>query len=272
MSSSNKKHPFHLVDPSPWPFMISMALLILCIGAVFAMRGIDYILFIIGLITVLGIMGAWFYDVIKESRQKNVHTHVVQQGLRMGFLLFILSELMLFFAFFWSYFNAAFHPIAFLNEQFVQGVWPPAGIKALDPFDLPYLNTLILLLSTTTLTWSHHALLKDNIRDTRIGLLLTVILGIIFTILQITEYAHTAFKFKDGIYATTFFMATGLHGLHVIVGTIILFICFLRTFKQNDMTSQHHIGFETAVWYWHFVDIVWIFLFFSIYWWGRGPS
>jgi cytochrome c oxidase subunit 3 len=272
MSSSNKNHPFHLVDPSPWPFMISMALLVLSIGAVFAMRGIDYILFIIGLITVLGIMGAWFFDVIKESRQKNIHTPAVQQGLRMGFILFILSELMLFFAFFWSYFNAAFNPIIFLNEQFIQGVWPPAGIKTLDPFDLPYLNTLILLLSATTLTWSHHALLKDNVRDTRIGLFLTVLLGVTFTVFQIGEYAHTAFKFKDGIYPTTFFMATGLHGFHVIVGTITLFICFLRTFKKNDMTSEHHVGFETAVWYWHFVDIVWIFLFFSIYWWGSGPA
>lgn len=268
--ASHKTHPFHLVDPSPWPFMVSMSLLVMAIGAVLAMHKIDYILFALGSLAVLLVTFSWFADVVKESREKGTHTQQVQWGLKFGVFLFILSEVMLFFSFFWAYFNAAFDPIIYLNDQFVSGVWPPKHITTLDPFGLPYLNTLILLLSGTTVTWAHHALLKDNMRDVRIGLLLTVLLGVVFTIFQIAEYAHVSFKFSDGIYPTTFFMATGLHGVHVVMGTIMLFICFLRTFKKNDMTSTHHVGFETTVWYWHFVDIVWIFLFFSIYWWGSS--
>jgi cytochrome c oxidase subunit 3 len=266
----SKNHPYHIVNPSPWPFILSMGLLIFIIGSILAMHKMDYVLFGVGFIVVISVISAWFYEVIKESREEGTHTQPVQNGLKIGMILFIISELMLFFAFFWSYFNAALDPIAYVNEQFIKGIWPPKGIKTLEAFDLPYMNTLILMLSGTTVTWAHHALRKGNIKDTRKGLLLTIILGLIFTTLQAIEYGHTAFKFVDGIYATIFFMATGLHGTHVIVGTILLFINYLRTFKQNDITINHHVGFETAIWYWHFVDIVWIFLFCSIYWWGSS--
>ncbi|CAO5680392.1 MAG: Cytochrome c oxidase subunit 3 [Holosporales bacterium] len=263
-----KKHPFHIVEPSPWPFALSMGLLVFIIGSILAMHKLDYVLLIIGLLCVLAVVSAWLYDVVKESRQKGVHTKSVQNGLKIGMILFIASELMLFVAFFWSYFNAALDPITFVDDKFIKGVWPPKGVQPLEAFDLPYLNTLILLLSGTTVTWAHHALKKNNLKDTRLGLLLTIILGLTFTALQALEYGHTAFKFTDGIYATTFFLATGLHGAHVIVGTLLLLVCYIRTFKEGDITQNHHVGFQTSVWYWHFVDVVWMILFCSIYWWG----
>jgi cytochrome c oxidase subunit 3 len=267
---ADKKHPFHLVPPSPWPFCIALTLIFLGIGSVLAMHNIDYILFIVGTIALIAIIAAWLSDVVKESREKNTHTQEVQVGLKIGMALFIFSEFMLFFAFFWSYFNAALDPIVMVDDNFIAGVWPPKSIKTFDPFDLPYLNTLLLLLSGTTLTWAHHELLQNKMSDVKKGLALTVALGLIFTCVQIIEYSHAAFTFTDGIYASTFYMATGLHGAHVLVGTIMLAVCLVRTFKHGDQTATHHVGFETTAWYWHFVDVVWLFLFISIYWWGAG--
>lgn len=268
---TDKEHPFHLVPPSPWPFCIAITLIFLGIGSVLAMHNMDYILFIVGLIALIAIIVAWLSDVVKESREKNIHTPAVQLGLKIGMALFIFSEFMLFFAFFWSYFNAALDPIAMVDDTFMTGSWPPKGIQTIDPFDLPYLNTLLLLLSGTTLTWAHHALLQNKMSDVKKGLALTVTLGLIFTCVQIIEYSHAAFAFTDGIYASIFYMATGLHGAHVLVGTIMLAVCLARTFKSGDQTPTHHVGFETTAWYWHFVDVVWLFLFISIYWWGAGP-
>ncbi len=269
---TDKKHPFHLVPPSPWPFCISITLIFLGIGSVLAMHNMDYILFIVGVIALIAIVTAWLSDVVKESREKNTHTKEVQLGLKIGMALFIFSEFMLFFAFFWSYFNAALDPIVMVDDNFITGAWPPKGIKTFDPFDLPYLNTLLLLLSGTTLTWAHHELLQNKMSDVKKGLALTVALGLIFTCVQVIEYSHAAFAFTDGIYASTFYMATGLHGAHVLVGTIMLAVCLARAFKNGDQTATHHVGFETTAWYWHFVDVVWLFLFISIYWWGAGQG
>lgn len=262
-----KNHPFHLVPPSPWPFAISMALILFGVGAVLAMHKVDYILLGVGIVAICLVVTAWFIDILKESRENGTHNKNVQLGLKIGFALFIASEVMLFFSFFWAYFNAALDPIVFTDEQFVKGVWPPKDIKVLDPFDLPYLNTLLLLLSGTTLTWAHHELLIGRMKEVKKGILLTVLLGLLFSSIQAFEYAHAAFKFTDGIYASTFYMATGLHGAHVILGTILLIVCYVRCFNDNDITPVHHVGFETAAWYWHFVDVVWLFLFVSIYWW-----
>ncbi|MDP2194070.1 MAG: cytochrome c oxidase subunit 3 [Alphaproteobacteria bacterium] len=269
--SAHKKHPFHLVPPSPWPFCVSMALIFLGVGSVLAMHGIDYILFIVGALGVMAVTFAWFRDIIQESRENNTHTKEVQLGLKIGAGLFIFSEFMLFFAFFWSYFNAALFPIAMEGDTFIRGTWPPAGIKTLPAFDLPYFNTLLLLLSGTTLTWAHHELIQDNMEDFKRGLAYTLILGLIFLCVQVVEYTHATFAFTDGIYASTFYMATGLHGAHVFLGLAMLAVCYVRAFKKGDQTPTHHVGFETSAWYWHFVDVVWLFLFVAIYWWGSIP-
>jgi len=191
-----------------------------------------------------------------------VHSAVVRLGLRYGMFLFIASEVMFFVAFFWAYFHFALFP-----EHTASGIWPPEGVKVFDPWDLPFLNTLILLTSGVTVTWAHHALLENNRKHLIYGLALTVALGAIFTACQAYEYAHAAFGFRDGIYSSTFFLATGFHGFHVIVGTIFLAVCLARALK-GQFTPERHFGFEAAAWYWHFVDVVWLFLFAAIYWWG----
>lgn len=256
------KHSFHIVEPSPWPFISGLAALILTIGGGLAMHGLDQTTFLVGLAMLVLTLFFWWRDVINESNAPGVHTPTVQKGLRVGMLLFICSEVMFFVAFFWSYFHVALDP-----PEVIGSVWPPQNITPFDPFDLPYLNTLILLLSGTTITWSHHALLENDRKGMLQGLGLTIALGVLFTAVQALEYAHATFSFKDGIYPSTFFMATGFHGVHVIVGTIFLIVCWFRTY-QNQFTSDHHVGFEAASWYWHFVDVVWLFLFISIYWWG----
>jgi cytochrome c oxidase subunit 3 len=263
--ASQKKHPFHLVDPSPWPFASSLSLLILAIGGVLAMHKIDYYALILGTILIVYCAYGWWRDVVQESNTPGLHTQEVQMGLKVGMGLFIASEIMFFAAFFWSYFHAALMP-----TEATGFMWPPKDIITFDPFQLPYLNTLILLLSGTSVTWAHHELLGNNHQESAKALLITVVLGFIFTIVQGIEYAHAAFSIKDGIYPSTFFLATGFHGVHVIVGTIFLAVCYFRM-KKMEFTPTHHVGFEAAAWYWHFVDVVWLFLFVSIYWWGYRP-
>jgi cytochrome c oxidase subunit 3 len=260
--SPGKKHPFHLVDPSPWPFVSSLSILILAIGAVLWMHKIDYYLFLLGTALLIGTFLGWWRDVINEGNEAGIHTKAVQRGLKIGMSLFIASEVMFFAAFFWGYFHAALTP-----TEASGFTWPPRNIVPFDPFHLPYLNTLLLLLSGTTVTWAHHELLTGNLKNTAQALLITVLLGVTFTIVQAIEYSHAAFAMKDGIYPSIFYLATGFHGFHVIIGTLFLLVCFWRT-KRLEFTSTHHVGFEAAAWYWHFVDVVWLFLFISIYWWG----
>jgi cytochrome c oxidase subunit 3 len=221
----------------------------------------------LGLAAIAATLFVWWRDVLHEGRVDKAHTAPVQHGLRFGMALFIISEVMFFVAFFWAYFGAAFFPIAPLTDTWAiaKGVWPPEGIITFDPFDLPFINTLILLLSGTTLTWAHHALLHGHMNDVIRGLKYTVILGVCFTLLQAYEYSHAAFGLADGKYAATFYLATGFHGLHVIIGTIFLAVMLARA-KRGTLTKQNHLGFEFAAWYWHFVDVVWLFLFIGIYW------
>ena len=257
------KHPHHLVDPSPWPFFGSISAFVMAIGAVLYMHGeISWVL-ILGLVAVLGTMAGWFWEVIKEAEFGGYHNPVVQVGMRYGMALFIASEVMFFVAWFWAYFNAALFP----TEQ-IDGTWPPPGIQTFDTWDLPFLNTLILLMSGITVTWAHHALREGNRTHFLQGLALTIFLGVCFTGVQAFEYSHAAFGFGDGIYPSTFYMATGFHGFHVLVGTIFLIVCYFRG-RAGHFTANQHFGFEAAAWYWHFVDVVWLFLFVSIYWWGR---
>lgn len=268
--SSKQSHDYHLVDPSAWPIIASMALLALTLGGAAAMHAYPWgaPLAGAGLLGVLYIMFVWWRDVIREGKA-NHHTGVVQHGLRWGMLLFIVSEVMFFAAFFWAFFSHSIFPRLPLEEVWpaLGGIWPPKGIETFNAWDLPFLNTLILLLSGTTVTWAHHALLHGNNKGVVQGLACTVALGAIFTLLQAYEYHHAAFKLTDGTYGATFYMATGFHGIHVIIGTIFLAVNLKRA-MNNSLTQEHHLGFEFAAWYWHFVDVVWLFLFIFVYWWG----
>lgn len=265
MTSETKDHPYHLVSPSPWPFVGALATLVLATGGVLAMHGIDYLTLSVGVVLLLFTFIGWWRDVIHEGNTPGVHTEAVSQGLRIGMVLFIASEVMFFAAFFWAYFHSALFP-----TEASGSVWPPKGIIPFDPFHLPYFNTLILLLSGTTVTWAHHALLENNRKEVLQGLALTIFLGITFTCIQAFEYASAKFALKDGIYPSTFYLATGFHGVHVCIGTIFLMVCWWRAYN-HEFTPEKHVGFEAAAWYWHFVDVVWLFLFVSIYWWGYRP-
>jgi len=268
------KHPWHLVDPSPWPIVGAVSAGLLTAGTVMYMHGGGPWVMTLGVLGILVTMAGWFRDVIKEATFQGYHTPPVQIGMRYGMVLFIASEVMFFSAWFWAFFNASLFPPAA-----IQGVWPPPGIVPFNAWELPFLNTLILLTSGVTVTWAHHALIEGNREHLLQGLGLTILLGLTFTGVQAYEYGHAAFSFafqegqpgKGGIYPTTFFMATGFHGFHVIVGTIFLIVCFFRA-KAGHFKQDHHFGFEAAAWYWHFVDVVWLFLFICIYWWGTGNA
>lgn len=264
-------HPFHLVDPSPWPILTSLALLLLTFGGVMFMHGKagGSLVALTGFALVLYCMFVWWRDVVKEAQVDKAHTSPVSFGLRAGMALFIVSEVMFFVAFFWAYFNASLFPIAPLEDiwDIAAGVWPPKGIETFDPWTIPFLNTLILLLSGTTVTWAHYSVLTNNRKDLVRSLAMTVGLGFIFSCLQAYEYYHAAFAFKDGVYASNFYMATGFHGFHVLVGTLFLAVCLIRSIKGH-FTPEKHLGLEFAAWYWHFVDVVWLFLFVFVYWLG----
>lgn len=268
------QHDYHLVDPSPWPVIGSIAVFITAVGAIFWMHGeMTAWVMIAGFVGIAYTMVGWWRDVIIEAEGGD-HTPVVQLHLRYGMIMFIASEVMFFVAWFWAYFDASLFPggdIMFQRAEATGGVWPPAGIETFDPWHLPFINTVILLTSGTTVTWAHHALQHGDRKGLKQGLWLTVILGGLFTALQAYEYSHAAFGFSGSIYGATFYMATGFHGFHVIIGTIFLAVCLGRAYSGH-FTEKHHFGFEAAAWYWHFVDVVWLFLFVSIYVWGAGPG
>ncbi len=259
-----KGHSYHLVDPSPWPIVGAIAALALTVGLVLFMREVTVWVLVAGLALTGYTMMMWWRDVTREAEHEGHHSAIVQLGLRYGMLLFIASEVMFFVAWFWAYYNASLFP-----KEAIGAVWPPEGIITFNPWDLPFLNTLILLTSSTTVTWAHHALRHGDYRGLKIGLWVTILLGLTFSGIQALEYSEAAFSFKGGIYGSTFFMATGFHGAHVIIGTIFLIVCLVRAHKGHFKPDQH-FGLEAAAWYWHFVDVVWIFLFVSIYWWGAG--
>lgn len=259
-----QKHPFHLVDPSPWPLVTSTSAFTLTSGAVRYRHGYSggFGVRAFGLLSLLASMGIWWRDVIREGTLEGQHTTIVQLGLRFGRLLFIASEVRFFVAFFWAFFWASLAPTVEIGA-----VWPPQGIDVLSAWEVPFLNTLILLSSGAAVTWAHHAMVARNREQAIQGLLVTLALAITFTGLQGFEYANASFTIADSVYGSTFFMATGFHGLHVIIGTCFLTVCLVRLI-QYHFTSEHHFGFEAAAWYWHFVDVVWLFLFVTIYWWG----
>ncbi|MCW6531649.1 cytochrome c oxidase subunit 3 [Sphingomonas sp. MMSM20] len=295
-----KNHDYHILPPDPWPLIGSFSALAMAAGGIMWMHGGHVgkpngggFLFFAGLVAVLFTMFCWWRNVIKEAHAGD-HTPVVQLHFRYGMILFIASEVMFFVGWFWAYFDFALFPaaISFVNGQVEHAVeggaaiaaqWPPKGLEVIDAFEFPLLNTLILLTSGTTVTWAHHALIHNQRggektglwgligvgnRDSVLkGLWLTIVLGMIFTSIQVYEYIHAPFPFKGLNYGAAFFMATGFHGFHVIIGTIFLIVCLIRAYK-GDFTPRQHFGFEAAAWYWHFVDVVWLFLFVAIYVWG----
>jgi len=257
-----QQHDYNLVEPSAWPSIGSIAAFIMAVGGVMYMHGGPAWPFYIGSAAMIYTFIGWWREVINEAEHQGLHTPVVQLHHRYGMMLFIASEVMFFVAWFWAFFNASLAP----NEA-IGGIWPPQGIETLDPWHLPLLNTLILLTSGTTVTWAHHALVHGDRKSLKYGLLLTIALGATFTAIQAYEYAHATFAFTGNIYGATFYMATGFHGFHVLVGTIFLIVCLGRVYRGH-FTQDHHFGFEAAAWYWHFVDVVWLFLFACIYVWG----
>ena len=273
-TSSGLKQPYHLVNPSPWPIIGAVGGGSTLLGIVFAAHMGNYVLLLLGLTIVLVTMFMWWRDVIKESRTEGVHTPIVRLGLRYGMMFFICSEVMFFVGVFWADFHFALYPEHVLHVDQVLGAaiptWPPEGITTFDPFHLPFMNTMILLLSGTTVTWAHHALLEGDRQGLITGLACTVVLGLAFTTCQAIEYSDAPFHFSGGgVFPAVFFLATGFHGFHVIVGTIFLIVCLFRAI-DNQFTPERHFGFEAAAWYWHFVDVVWLFLFICIYWWGAS--
>ena len=267
-ASSGLKQPYHLVDPSPWPLLGAAGGGLTLSGIVVVAHYGNWSLLVLGLLLTLGVMFFWWRDVLKESGTPGMHSAIVRLGLRYGMFMFIASEVMFFVGFFWAYFHFALFPEHVLGVE--HATWPPPGVLTFDPWGLPFLNTMILLLSGTTLTWSHYALLHNDRKSMIQGLVATVLLGALFTSFQAWEYSMAPFKFwGGGIYPSTFFLATGFHGFHVIVGTCFLLVCLIRALK-GGFTPERHFGFEAAAWYWHFVDVVWLFLFVCIYWWGAG--
>jgi len=259
-----QRHPFHLVDASPWPFFAGVSALALTTGFVMYMHCFKngFYTFSFGFVSLLFTFFVWWRDVVREGTYQGHHTKKVQTSLRYGMILFILSEIMFFFAFSWAFFAASLSP-----TQEIGGVWPPPGIDVLSAWEIPLLNTAILLLSGATCTWAHHAIICGDRKNLLLSLSLTIFLGAIFTVLQAVEYYEANFTIADGIYGSSFFLATGFHGFHVLVGSTFLFVCLLRAMNHH-FTREHHFGFESAAWYWHFVDVVWLFLYVSIYWWG----
>jgi cytochrome c oxidase subunit 3 len=275
-------HDYHLVKPSPWPLVGSIAAVMFFVGFVAGLKGVlgmpkgEWWMCSAGAVGILATMLFWWADVIKESRGGD-HTPVVQLGLRYGMILFIMSEVMFFVAWFWMFFEMSLfhHDRTFSAISDVRNAWahwPPKGVEILDPWHFPLINTLILLTSGTTVTWAHHALQKGDRKEVKWGLVLTIILGISFTCVQAYEYREIITEklffnteaANSGLYGSSFFMATGFHGFHVLIGTIFLIVCLLRILA-GQMTTKKHFGFEAAAWYWHFVDVVWLFLFAFIY-------
>nr|QJF72904.1 cytochrome c oxidase subunit 3 [Nephus voeltzkowi]QJF72930.1 cytochrome c oxidase subunit 3 [Nephus voeltzkowi] len=257
-----KNHPFHLVDYSPWPLLGALSAMISMMGLIKWFHLFNNNLFLIGNFITLIIMYQWWRDVTRESTFQGHHTSMVSMGMRWGMILFITSEVFFFISFFWAFFHSSLSPSIELGM-----LWPPKSIMTFNPIQIPLLNTLILLSSGLTMTWAHHGLMENNYNQTFQGLALSIVLGFYFTLLQGIEYFESSFNISDSVYGSCFFMATGFHGLHVIIGTIFLLSCLIRL-SMMHFSSWHHFGFEAAAWYWHFVDVVWLFLYISIYWWG----
>lgn len=278
-STTGKPHPYHIVRPSIWPLAGAIAGGLLATGMIMYMHEVKFGEFevglkgvILGILAVISVMFGWWKDVLFESVKEKAHTDIAMIGMRYGMALFIASEVMFFVAFFWAFFDASLYAgeeQQFLRMEYTGGHWPPSQFTTIPAFDLPLLMTLILLLSGCTVTWAHHAILEGHKKEMATGLGISVLLGLFFLSFQVYEYTNAHFGFTEGIFPSTFYMATGFHGFHVFVGTVFLLVCYLRA-RKEEFTKERHFGFEAAAWYWHFVDVVWLFLFVAVYWWGSA--
>jgi cytochrome c oxidase subunit 3 len=268
----NRSHFYHIINPSPWPFFVSMSLFNVLIGVILWVN--KYVIgsnvFLLSFIVLTLFVQFWFTDIIREGSFEGKHSMYVQRGLKLGMILFIVSEVMFFFGFFWAYFHFSLSPAIEIGC-----LWPPYGIQVFDYLHVPLYNTFILLVSGVCVTWCHHNIILNKnetvdqylVEDTILALILTILLAIHFTGYQILEYTEASFNISDSVYGSIFFMATGFHGFHVVVGTLFLFVCLIRLWKGH-FGMKHHLGLEFAIWYWHFVDVVWLFLYVCVYWWA----
>lgn len=264
--SSGRRHLFHILPESPWPLCMGLGLFFLVSYLTFYMHGVSVFYSLIPHLIVFFIIYktsySWINDIIDESTYSGDHTIVVQNGITFGFLLFIISEVMLFFGFFWAFFHSSLCPSILIGAEF-----PPVGLKVIPIFLFPLYNTCLLLLSGITVTWLHKAIMLGSYKESIDSFILTIFLGLAFFVLQMFEYYESPFSYNSSVYGCVFFMLTGLHGFHVFVGICCLFFSFLRLIF-NHFTVKHHNGLIFAIWYWHFVDVVWLFLFFTVYFWG----
>ena len=255
------RHPFHLVTNSPWPLILSINLIFILIGRSIWFFNFSTNLFIYRFLIIILILLQWWRDVIRERTFQGFHTINVTILIRLGIILFIVSEILFFFSFFWTFFHISLSPRIEIGNK-----WPPIGIEIFNPYNIPLLNTLILLSSGISITWSHFIILKNNYNQRKNSILITIILGIYFSLLQFIEYNESSFSISDSVFGRTFFLITGFHGIHVIIGTIFILITFIRLYNYQ-FSKIHHFGFEARSWYWHFVDVIWLFVYISIYWW-----
>nr|UFK32233.1 cytochrome c oxidase subunit III [Aguriahana digitata] len=255
-------HPFHLVDKSPWPITGTVGVMTTLSGMVLWFNNSISISMILGNMIILLTMFQWWRDIIREASFQGIHTYKVIVSMKVGMLMFIVSEILFFLSFFWSFFHSSLAPSMEIGMK-----WPPMGIITFNPINIPMLNTMILLGSGISITWAHNALIMKNYTKMNQAMMITILLGMYFSIMQLYEYIESPFCISDSVYGSTFFLATGFHGLHVIIGTIFIMVSASRNLKLH-FSKNHHVGFEASAWYWHFVDVVWLFLYMSIYWWG----
>jgi len=258
------KHPFHIVDYSPWPFTASLRSLLFFTGLIRWIHNFEtfIVLWKIGFVLLLLTMWQWWRDIRREGTFQGKHSQKVELGLRMGMILFIIREICFFFAFFWAFFHSSLSPGIEIGS-----VWPPKKTIAIKPLELPLLNTILLLSSGSTMTWAHIAIMVHDWYEAAVSIGWTVILGFSFTGLQMFEYLFCSFTMADSVYGRTFYIATGFHGFHVVLGAIFISIVGFRH-CLGHFSGVHHFGLEARAWYWHFVDVVWLKLFLSLYWWG----
>uniref|UniRef100_A0AB74S0W2 Cytochrome c oxidase subunit 3 n=1 Tax=Echinolaelaps echidninus TaxID=2759148 RepID=A0AB74S0W2_9ACAR len=254
-------HPFHIVENSPWPIIGSFSSFMFMSSLVFLFHSLDLNFIYYCLLGMILIFYQWWRDVVRESTYQGCHSMLVKKSLKLGMMLFILSEVFFFISFFWSYFHNMLAP-----DMEIGMIWPPKGVEIFNPYQIPLLNTIILLSSGFTVTLCHHSILNKNFSKSKMSLMMTIMLGVYFSFLQWFEYNQSYFCINDSIYGTVFFLMTGFHGLHVLIGTVFLGVNFFRLVK-NHYSDNYHFGFEASAWYWHFVDVVWLFLYVFVYWW-----
>lgn len=262
--SNFQSHPFHLVSPSPWPAKTSLSLFAITTSGVSSMQGfhVSSYIFIVSFMSVVICMSLWFRDIISEATYLGNHTAAVQRGLNMGVALFIVSEGLFFLAIFWTFFHSSLSPASEIGSQ-----WPPNGIESINAFELPLLNTILLLASGFTITYAHHSVIHSDRTEALYGIALTVVLAVAFTCFQGLEYVVSSFTISDSVFGSCFYFGTGFHGLHVIIGTIFIAVSLWRLLAYH-FTENHHLGLESSILYWHFVDVVWLFLYIAVYYWG----